>query len=306
MTRRFPWSLGILRKNERSSVSLPQPYQHPGRMFLSRYGPLQREEDVFRYVDFLRQESGVEDAPPIALSHIYQHFGIPEPLRAPLDEQQGILLDSNTGIILIKEGDPVVRQRFTEGHELMELLFDAQAQAMRDSALPNWSEPHKERLCDQGAAELLMPQSSFVPQLNEMGISLKTGRSLATLYQTSLLATLVRMMQYGTGNCALVMWHCALKPSEAKQRRPVLKSQKKLRVCWKIQTQDWAGGFIPKDKSIPHESIISYAYTTGQPQQGTETIDFRGGAILCEIEAMPMRIGDRSCILSLLHLREDE
>jgi hypothetical protein len=292
----------MLKKNARNPVSL-LPYQHPGRAFLSRYGMLRCEDDVFCYVDFLRQESGLGDEPPIVLTRIYQHFGIPEPLRAPLDEQQGILLDSNTGIILIKEDDPIVRQRFTEGHELMELLFDAQEQARRGSFLPHWSEQRKERLCDQGAADLLMPRSSFVPHLNHSGISLKTARSLATLYQTSLLATLVRMMQYGTGNCALVMWHYALKPSETKQRF-ASNLQKKLRVYWKIQTQDWTGGFIPKDKSIACDSLISQAYVGGQSQSGTETIHLGWGSIACWVEAMPMRMGDRSYVLSLLHLLE--
>lgn len=279
-------------------------YRHPGQAFLCRYGRLQCEDDVFRYVDFLRQESKLEDQPPINLSCIYHHFGIPDPLRVPLDEQQGILVDSSTGIILIKEDDPVVRQRFTEGHELIELLFDAQEQASIGSFLPKWSEQRKERLCDQGSADLLMPQSSFVPRLHQLGISLKTGRSLATLYQTSLLATLVRMLQYGTGNCALVMWHCALKPSEVKQiRSATAHPQKKLRVWWKTQTQDWTGGFIPKDKSIAHDSLISQAYVSGQPQSGTETIHLGWGSISCQVEAMPMRIGDRAYVLSLLQAR---
>ncbi|MEP0919466.1 ImmA/IrrE family metallo-endopeptidase [Leptolyngbya sp. DQ-M1] len=282
-------------------MSLPQPYRHPGRAFLSQHGRLQCEDDVFRYVNFLRQESGLGDEPPIALTCIYQHFGMPEPLRAPLEEQQGILVDSNTGIILIKEDDPIVRQRFTEGHELMELLFDAQQEARFESALPNWSEQRKERLCDQGAADLLMPQSSFVPKLNRLGISFKTGRSLAALYQTSLLATLARMLQYGTGNYALVLWHCVLKPSEMKQSAPI-KAKRKLRVCWKLQTQDWTGGFIPKDKSIPHDSLISQAYISGQPYSGAETIDLGSTSIRCNVEALPIRLGDRISVLSLLHL----
>lgn len=281
-------------------MSLPPPYCHPGRAFLARYGMVQCEQDVFRYVRFLCQEAGLDDQPPIDLTQIYQHFGMPTPLRAPLEEQQGILVDSNNGIILIKEDDPLVRQRFTEGHELMELLFDAQAEASSTSFLPAWSEHHKERLCDRGAAALLMPESSFVPKLHQLGISLRAGRSLATLYQTSLLATLVRMVQYGTGNCALVMWHPALKPSEVKQTGSS-RVTKKLRICWKLQTQDWSGGFIPRDKSIPTDSLIAQAHVTGQAQTGPETIHFGWGAIACQVEAIPLRMGDRSYVLSLLH-----
>ena len=280
-----------------------QPYRHPGQAFLSRYGAIQSEEDVWRYVEFLRSESGLSDSPPIDLSCIYRHFGIPTPLRAPLDEQQGILVDSKTGIILIKENDPLVRQRFTEGHELMELLFDACEQIRMGSAVRNWSGQQKERLCDRGAADLLMPESSFLPRLNELGISLSTARVLATLYQTSRLATLIRMMQQGCGNYALVMWHCALKPREVKKlSASTSQPEKKLRVWWRTQTQDWTGGFIPKDKSIPHDSPISTAYVTGQACSGRETIHLGWGAIDCWVEALPIQMGDKGCVLSLLHL----
>ncbi|UBF30324.1 ImmA/IrrE family metallo-endopeptidase (plasmid) [Kovacikia minuta CCNUW1] len=277
-------------------------YRHPGQAFLSRYGALQREQDVSRYVEFLRQEAGLGDTPPIDLSLIYRHFGIPTPRRAPLDEQQGILVDSRTGMILIKEDDPLVRQRFTEGHELMELLFDAQEQARTESFLPNWSADRKERLCDQGAADLLMPQTSFLPRLNELGLSLSTGRSLAALYQTSLLATLVRMVQYGTGEHALVLWHHALTQRESAQTASSsIKAKKKLRIWWSIRTDDWRGGFIPKHKSIAPDSLIAKTHLKGHHHSGTETIHLGWGEVRCQVEAIPIAFGDQSCVLSLLH-----
>lgn len=274
-------------------------YRHPGAAFLSRYGMLQSETDVSQYVEFLRQASGLSDQPPIDLSRIYHHFGMPTPLRAPLDEQQGILVDSATGIILIKENDPIVRQRFTEGHELMELLFDAQTQTRSSSVLPNWSEPRKEQLCDQGAADLLMPESSFAAYVNQLGISFTTGRTLAHLYQTSLLATLIRMMQLGSGSHALVMWHRALKQEETNRDRP---QPKKLRIWWRTRTKDWLGGFIPKNKSIGSKSLIFLAYSTGRSQTGSEQIDLGWGIVDCQVEAMAMQIGDKPCVLSLLHV----
>jgi hypothetical protein len=269
---------------------------------MSRYGLLQNDEGVFRYVNFLRQEAGLTDKPPVDLSLIYQHFGIPTPLRAPLSDQQGILVDSDAGVILIKEDDPVVRQRFTEGHELMELLFDAQEKLL-GGAKPSWNEQRKEQLCDQGAADLLMPQSSFLPLLHNLGISLNTGRTLANLYQTSLLATLVRMIQYGLGAYALVMWHTALKRREMDCfKDPAILPQKKLRVWWRTRTRSWTSGFIPKNKSISHDSLISLAYKTGQPQTGAEILNLGWGPIHCQVEAMPMQLGDKYCVLSLVHL----
>lgn len=270
---------------------------------MSRYRLLHNDEDVFRYVDFLRQEAGLSDEPPVDLSLIYRHFGIPTPLRAPLSDQQGILVDSDAGVILIKEDDPLKRQRFTEGHELMELLFDAQERLL---GTPGWNEQKKEQLCDRGAADLLMPQSSFLPRLHDLGISLSTGRTLANLYQTSLLATLVRMIQHGLGAYALVMWHCALKRREMDcLNDPAILPQKKLRVWWRTRTRSWSSGFIPKNKSISHDSLISFAYTTGQPQNGAEILNLGWGPIHCQVEAIPMQLGDKYCVLSLLHLLND-
>ncbi|NET39308.1 MAG: ImmA/IrrE family metallo-endopeptidase, partial [Cyanothece sp. SIO1E1] len=263
----------------------PQPYRHPGQVFLSRYGALQTDADVARYVAFLRQEADINDQPPIDLSAIYQHFGMPLPLQAPLVDQQGILVDSDSGLILIKADDPRVRQRFTEGHELMELLFDAQTRCSEigHPAL-NWEESHKERLCDQGAAELLMPQSSFVPQLDQLGVSLETGGTLASLYQVSLLATLVRMIEHSGGAQALIMWHGALSRKDMQRFRNCgVKAKKKLRVWWRSRTQAWTCGFIPKNKSVSGNSLIARVYATGKPETGVEMIDLGGGPVHCRI-----------------------
>ena len=98
---------------------LPCDYQHPGYAFLNRYRSLQTEADVFHYVDFLRESARLNCRPPVDFTKVYAAFGMPILFRVLLEDQQGILLNSFTGMILIRERDPVVRQRFTEGHELM-------------------------------------------------------------------------------------------------------------------------------------------------------------------------------------------
>jgi Zn-dependent peptidase ImmA (M78 family) len=278
-------------------------YQHPGEAFLQQYGAMQSEADVFRYVDFLRQSAGVGDRIPTNLSLIYEQFNIPTPVRVPLDEQQGILFDSYRGIILIKEDDPIARQRFTEGHELVELLFDAQEELAKSLNLPPFDPNRKEKLCDAGAAELLMPSASFVPKLQQMGMSLKTGRSLAKYYQTSLLATLIRMVELATGQHALVVWHVALKPIERRANSMSLSPppDKKLRIWWRVMSQKWKGGFIPKDKSIGEVSAIAQALSQNNPQTAIEQIDLGWGNSLCRVEAMPVQIGEKTCVVSLLH-----
>jgi Zn-dependent peptidase ImmA (M78 family) len=274
-------------------------YQHPGYAFLNQFGSLQSEADVMQYVEFLRQAAGIaEEAMPIDLPPIYQHFCMPEPLRVGLEDQQGILLNSYKGLILIKETDPIVRQRFTEGHELMELLFDAQDDINRDLNLPSWDEARKEQLCDAGAAELLMPRSGFGRRLQALGLSLATARKLAAMYEMSLIATLIRMVELTQEPTALVLWRYALKPTEQRQAAA---HTKKLRIWWRKTSTQWQAGFIPKDKSIVDRSIIAQAAATGNAQIGAERLVWGGKAIDCTIEAMPVQINQATCVISLLH-----
>lgn len=100
-------------------------YTNPGKLFIQRFGLVECAEDVMRYVGFLRDEAGISAEPPIDLAPIHSRFGIPLPKYAPLPDLQGILLNPDHGLILIKEDDPAARQRFTAAHELIELLFSA-------------------------------------------------------------------------------------------------------------------------------------------------------------------------------------
>lgn len=256
------------------------------------------------YVEFLRHESKLGDTPPIELPLIYKRFGIPIPQRVPLaDEQQGILVDSSSGLILINENDSTERQRFTEGHELMELLFVALQRSSYASSTPTWIWECKEKLCDWGAAELLMPRASFITWLHQFGISLDTGQSLANIYKTSLVATLIRMVQLSFDNQALVMWRYTFKSSKLRDLgNQVSNYEPKLRIWWSSQSGTWSGGYIPKNKSISNTSLIARTYLTGESLSGNETIFLGKRAINCQIAAMPLQLGNENCVVSLLSL----
>lgn len=109
------------------------PYQNPGKLFIERFGVPRDIDDVVRYADFLRQEAGVGDRPPIDLTKISSRFGI-KSQQAPLVDQQGTS-DGLWGFMLIKEDDPATRQRFSEAHELIEFLFH-QIKACRNGDNP--------------------------------------------------------------------------------------------------------------------------------------------------------------------------
>ncbi len=224
---------------------LPCDYQHPGYAFLNRYGSLQTEADVFHYVDFLRESARLNCRPPVDFTKIYAAFGMPIPLRVPLEDQQGILLNSSTGMILIREGDPVVRQRFTEGHELMELLFDAQADVAQELNLPTWDEARKEKLCDAGAAELLMPKSLFRSHIKHLGTSMETARSLSRIYHTSLIATLIRMVELTSGDYAVSFWKSL--PNNRENNR---QSNQGWQLEWSVVSEAWSEGRLIKGLQV--------------------------------------------------------
>jgi IrrE N-terminal-like domain len=260
-------------------------YRHPGLAFLAETPEATRSTPaaVLDYADFLRRSAQLTD-PPTDLEAIYRQFEMPTPIRAPLEDQQGILVDGDRGLILIKGDDPIVRQRFTESHELMELFFDAPTGLQ----LPG---PEKERWCDRGAAQLLMPKDSFGPRVENLGVSLDTARILALTFETSLVATLMQMMACSSGSHALVVWHWA----------GAARSGEALRIWWRAHSRHWSGGFIPRNKSIGEGSVLGLAYRWQEFYSGTEVVKLGDRSVSCHIEAQPVQLGNKRCVLSLLH-----
>ena len=284
------------------------PYQNPGELFIEKFGVPLDIDDVIRYADFLRQEAGVSDEPPIDLTRIFGWFGI-QSHKAPLVDQQGSS-DGLLGFVLIKEDDPEARQRFSEAHELIELLFYEYKQR------PEWeksvfaaSEKIKERACQKGAAALVMPRSSFVPAMLERGFSFDGASGLAAVYGTSLLATIYRMLDEYEDERLLVVWRLAWKPTEMVTERqaglagnePAAGPQRKLRIWWAVKSVGARNGFIPAHQSAADDSIIARSYDCGELLCGSERFRLRGIDGRYYVEAKKVYIGDEMCVLSLLH-----
>lgn len=292
--------------------------KHPGRLFVERYGPVRSEEDVVHYADFLREEAGLDETPPINLARIHTRFGIPTPVLAdlPLD-QHGVLLDGDPCVILINEGDPEARRRFSNAHELMELLFAAHGQVDNsDHWRRRFGDHAKEQLCESGAASLLLPRSSFVPLVRQVGVSLDGASLLAELYDTSLLATLFQMVRLGPGVHGLAVWRHALKPTQQRllpsELQPSLFGDSldlsiatKLRVWWSTATPGQSGMYLPKHKSTSEDSLISRAYNDTVALVGVEIVDFGRTQLPCMVEAKRIVIAGEIVVVSLLHALDE-
>ena len=130
---------------------------------------------------------------------------------------EAMLLPSSSGykVILRNATTPgqVIRQRFSFAHELGHLLLreagctvSSEFQANHRSRRRNNEE---ERLCDQIAAEILMPKNAFIDDVNEMGWDLHSLKKLARLYDTSIPATARRMIDVMSETCIMGIWKLA-------------------------------------------------------------------------------------------------
>lgn len=292
-------------------------YTNPGRLFIEKHGAIANVDDVLCYATFLREEANLSTDPPIDVERIYARFGIPRPKRAPLPGLQGLALNPEKGLIMINSNDPPLRQRFSEGHELMELLFSSMPKgkgwAARQKAGP-FRLPAKERLCNEGAAELLMPRVSFVPRVCAAGVSYETARSLAPQYAVSVSAALVHMARVGPGRHAVVLWRMKNKPSEIHTKVPAEQLPlfgepssampvKRLRVEWSLaQPEDV---FIPSHKSVPEDSSVYRAWKDGILTIGRDLLDLGSTTGVFTCENWPFELEGERYVLSLMHLPGD-
>ena len=291
-------------------------YVNPGGEYVRIHGLPTGVEDVMRYADFLRQEAGLSDKPPIDLNRIYDRFGIPKPRRADLPNQQGLLLNPDSGLIIINRNDIGTRQRFTEAHELMELVFSqapgGNTWSARDRS--KFKRAEKETLCNLGAAELLMPISSFLPPVELLGVSMMTGDKLARAYRVSPQAALVNMARRGPGLHAVVLWRYLSEPDEIGStsngdQKPLFggsskpDAESRLRVEWAIGKR--RGPYIPKYKTAAADGPIHRAYADLSNTVGEEYMEFSRVHGYVGTENRAFKSGKEKMVMSLLHLPGD-
>lgn len=288
-------------------------YTHPGHLFLEQHGNVQTIADVSAYVHFLRQQAKLDEFSPANLPVIYEHFGIPTPKRAALPRQQGILLLPEVGLILINEDDIETRQRFTEAHELMELLFNALPDGKGWAVHQKGPFKHgtKEWLCNRGAADLLMPPKVFKSRALEEGVSFNTAQKLARMYGVSPTAALVQLTRLAPTPHAVVLWRMKHKKADAPHQNHVQLSlfpdmpsagpSKKLRVEWVLRGENTP--HIPRNKSVPEDSLIYAAWRDGEFTSGEEVLDLGAVRGIFRSENLPFGAEEERRVLSLLELR---
>jgi len=172
----------------------------------------------------------------------------------------------------------------------------------------------KGALCNRGAAELLMPRSSFLPRVGERGVSIGSAYELAEEYGVSSTAAMVNMSRVGPGEHTVVLWQHKHKPSELKKissgdqislygGTAGAAPPKRLRVAWSIGKD--GAPYVPRHKSVEESSSIYRAWETKLDNEGVDDLKLGPLSGRCTCENHTEEVEGQQVVLTLLHLPSD-
>jgi Zn-dependent peptidase ImmA (M78 family) len=169
------------------------------------------------------------------------------------------------------------RSRFTLAHELCHTFFYEYAPEIK--FLPHTIDSEEERLCNLGAAELLMPATLVRRAVKEKPACLKTLDDLASLFHVSLEAMVLRLIQLKLWQVELSSWIRLTNGKFAIDRI----------VGGKVQDWQW-----------PDTSQLAEAWQSGKPCSGQHFLrhtDRNGTSSVRPIRFDLARRQSRICIL---------
>jgi Zn-dependent peptidase ImmA (M78 family) len=185
-----------------------------------------------------------------------------------------IFCDGERLLIQLRSSDSPERRRFTICHEILHTFFPGFREERRrrtDRTVGAFDRSQlEEYLCDFGAAELLLPRRPFLPALPPQPC-LDDVIELAALFDASLEATAIRVVNLTAAPMALVVLEPAWKPAEQRElarraTQPALAGlegklpPKRLRVRWAYGPTMTT---IPKHKSIDDTTPLAAVLETG-------------------------------------------
>lgn len=180
------------------------------------------------------------------------------------------------------------RQRFSIAHELAHTFFDNAADSYQlrtagKDRLPDaaWK---LERLCDEGAAELLMPEPEFCAALDAQGFHAEAIPTLAERFRVSLEAATLRAVEFQRSACAAGFFAYSRRPSAAgmsecdeprEYRARCVYRAAALRRCWCFGRRSRRAGTAKRNRTtgtacqalrpVAHDLTSSTHWTHGIP-----------------------------------------
>jgi len=196
------------------------------------------------------------------------------------DQPETIMWDGRHFIIRVRREDTDGRQRFSCAHGIVHTFFlQAGSDTSKGALLLDGRSEQEEDMCDQGAAELLLPRDAFTdacparPGMDDV-------LDLADRFDASAEATALRVVTLATVPAAMVVLEPQLKPVELKQLRrrqsqptlPGLPAEDA--IAPRLRVQKRLGHqlpFIPKHKSIDDSTPLADILTDDRVDYVGET-----------------------------------
>jgi IrrE N-terminal-like domain len=178
------------------------------------------------------------------------------------------IFPGNDGRLIIQYTSSVSseRQRFSICHEITHTRFpdcyEEIRHRQREGAL-DWKHQELEKLCNIGAAELLIPYDDFHLQAKKRMPSLELANELREKFECSMEAMLYRIVDLANTSCAVVFLSERLKPREERARHPELdlglsQPEPKYRVDYPRVSRTFSA-YFPQHKSAPATSVVQMA-----------------------------------------------
>jgi hypothetical protein len=251
--------------------------------------------------------------PPFDLEALASFRGLKPSQDSPRHSPDSEIAPENGQVVLrVNRDRPLVRQRFSIGHEVGHTLFPEFQLAVRCRKANDrdWADPgdQLESLCDVAASEFLFPSPWFEGELRRVRVSAAGVRELAARFLASPEATIRRLVDVEQEPLAAMFCSWKLKPTEIRrvstdrhQSRmfddPGSTPTPKLRVDYSIANDGFrvkCCDHLPRDKSLPSDGPLLDAATTQEPHDGLMWLDLGSVAGRFRVHAIPVFTqGDR-------------
>ena len=166
----------------------------------------------FRPPAEILDELGITDPSEIVIEAIAEYCGatiVYEPLEG---SEARILGAGDRAIITVNAKAPRPRQRFSAAHELGHWMRDRGKVAFSctdRNLVREWDEDNPERRANRYAADLLLPRKFIERIARGMPPTFASARTLGETFTTSLMATAIRLVEFGAYPAMLVCTQAA-------------------------------------------------------------------------------------------------
>lgn len=255
-----------------------------------------------RIVDIVQKLPGDWRGPPADLALLSDTLGVAE-VREQSISVDAMSFPGSRGYQIILNSDTIsTRRRFSWAHELGHLITGGRERRSVDYR--RHADNEVERLCDDIAAEILMPAESFRREMGRRIRSLSTVVQLSALHDTSITATAVRYTKLSSQPSMLVRWYPSKKFGGA------------LRPSWQICNEGQGlRAQIPPQRGNPEQLVFSgakQAWTDGGKHCTYEPVlvsarSRNGNQVRfprCKVESVAFGRGPRGFVLSMVHLND--